>query len=843
MIGLKFFFLSIQVNNCLPCEVVKEKLSPYELKEKLCECFKDFENINLRKSWINNDFPGGKLLLFETDFSKQIKDRLREIRNLPLKSKKDSMRAFLKILDEHWETNYSEKLRIKVQYYELGEYGSWKPNERMLSRNTKFAEFLLNENWVPATNSDNLKNPKEVVKLTEENISLSDEGVILCEEFISSTELLKFLPFKPLPESITNLHRLMDFKNRGITNLEKYREIYSLIYTDIQNNILMESDVRSEFTENKLIFTNNNFLSPKEVIYSPPSQLQLWLPQLNEIYPDLGVFFCDILGCAKEEPNIEHILEYFLNFVWKAEKGMSDEFRATILYGYRKILDFITDKENRDFLKTPLWQQFMTGAKIFCKNVGWVEIKSTKPIIYLDNIKYEKWYSTTDKIYIESHLSQLKKDTDDLLPLLDLFNILPISKNTREMPEMLGEKKIYRNIDKIERNIELLIDTMIKVLESKGEDLTPTEKNQTKRFIQVINDFRSTRMIIYRVSNIKTTVYLNDEELFSMNKSCHIENTSQQVKIYISDDIRTIYGAFKDELIMELKISILSGQLRELVQNMVTNTVANIEDNFDKSMNSFLIENGFILRKEIEDSSEKEKESDIRETKSEEKVKEIGDEGGFSTEKEERKSYDKIVENIDIDYDNVNFKTIDEHDLDYRNNAGKEKGRIELKRGGGKGSYHHNPYSTEDGMRGEKTALEKEKDRLKEIGLDSCISQIHHISEEIPDNPWDIESFDIQDGEVVPIRIEVKATPGIDNYIFPMSEPELRAALDENHPKGRYFVYRVFNVRSATPDIKRFDFNKLFSKKLINFKSKDFYIELIVKENKEIEEIDSSNMN
>ncbi|GAI03357.1 unnamed protein product, partial [marine sediment metagenome] len=56
---------------------------------------------------------------------------------------------------------------------------------------------------------------------------------------------------------------------------------------------------------------------------------------------------------------------------------MSDEFRVTILYGYRKILDFITDKENKNFLKTPLWQQFITGAKIFCKNVGWVEIKST----------------------------------------------------------------------------------------------------------------------------------------------------------------------------------------------------------------------------------------------------------------------------------------------------------------------------------------------------------------------------------------------------------------------------------------------------------------------------------
>ena len=829
-------FSYVGVNAYLPCKTVKEKLHLAQLKERIGN---EIYLSCTRVTYINQDFPGNMYLVLDADFSDVVKARLEVIKTLPLKLKKDSMRAFLIILDQHWDKEYSTNIFINVEYYGYGQWGDSSPRQKTTNTHTKFAEYLLNEDWVPATNSDNLKNPKEVVALTEENISLSDEGLILCEEIINTPELLKFLPFKPLPENITNLHRLINLKNRNVTNVEKYKEIYFLIYYDIQNNILRESDVRSEFIENKLIFANNNFLSPKEIIYSPPPQLQLWLPRLNEMYPDLGFFFCDILGCPKEEPNIEHILQYFLNFVWKAEKGMSDEFRATILYGYRKILDFITDKENKNFLNTSLWQQFITWAKIFCKNVGWVEIKSNKTIIYIDNIKYEKWYSTTDKIYVESHLSQLKKDTDEMLPLLNLFGILPISKNTEEKFEILGKREIYPNIDKIEGNIDLLTDTMIKVLESKREDLTPREKNQTKKFTQIINEFRSKRMVIYRVSDIKTTIYLNDEELFSINKSCHIENTSQQLRIYITDDIRTIYGAFKDELITELQLSVLPRQLRGLIQNMITNTIANIEENFNKSIKNFLNENGFISRKETEDSSEKEKESDIRETKLEEKVKEIGDERGFSTEKEEKKSYDKIVEKID--YDNVNFKTIDEHDLDYRNNTEKEKKVIKRERG--KGFYHHNPYSTEDGMRGEKVALEKEKDRLKEIGLDSYISQIHHISEEIPDNPWDIESFDIQDGEVVPIRIEVKATLELDNYIFPMSEPELRAALEENHPKGRYFVYRVFNVRSATPDIKRFDFNKLFSKKLINFKSKDFYIELIVKENKEIEEIDSNNMN
>jgi len=60
-----------------------------------------------------------------------------------------------------------------------------------------------------------------------------------------------------------------------------------------------------------------------------------------------------------------------------------------------------------------------------------------------------------------------------------------------------------------------------------------------------------------------------------------------------------------------------------------------------------------------------------------------------------------------------------------------------------------------------------------------------------------------------------------------MSEREIKAALDRKSPKGTYFVYRVFEVRSSTPRILRYDFYKLFSKGLIHLKNvKDFYIEL-----------------
>ncbi len=75
----------------------------------------------------------------------------------------------------------------------------------------------------------------------------------------------------------------------------------------------------------------------------------------------------------------------------------------------------------------------------------------------------------------------------------------------------------------------------------------------------------------------------------------------------------------------------------------------------------------------------------------------------------------------------------------------------------------------------------------------------------------------------------MKATTDEHSLVFPMSEPEFRAALDTKSPKGTYFIYRVFSVRSAKPPIKRYDFHDQFQKNRISIKkAKDFYLELPV---------------
>ena len=810
-------FSYIGVNSYLPCKIIKDKLYPSELREKLGE---EIDLPRPRVTYLNKDFPGEKYLLLDYGFSDKVRVRLEEINVLPLKAKKDSMRAFLKILDKYWNEKYSKNIHVKIKYYKEREWGYGSPHEKILDNFSSFSEYLLNENWVPAINTDELKNPREVVKLTDENISLSDEGVILCEEKIGNKDLLKFLSFKPVPEEITNLHRLVNLKSREIKNLEKYREIYSLIYHDIQNNTVNVEEVKREFTNNKLIYANNKFFSPEEIIYSPPTQLQLYLPKLDDFYPELEGFFCYILGCPKDQPSIEHILRYFLNFVWQSDRGMSDEYRATILYGYRKILDFITDNELLNLLQIPLWQEFVNNAKIFCKNTRWVEIDADKPILYLDTVKYERNFVSCDKIYVESHLRQLKKDTEDLLRLLDLFKIKSVSRNTDERIEPWGEKEIYHNTNVIETNIGLLINKITEVLDSKEKDITSKEKGQLNRFTEIVKDFMSKRIMVYRVSQIKSIIYLDKtEELFSISKSCHINNISGLLEIFVTDDIRTVYGAFKDELISELHTDILSLQSRELVQNMVINTIANIEDNFAESIDRFLAENGL----KIEIIHEKKMKDDVEEPQYKNEPKDVY---GETRPSEAPKSYEEITKGI-TDFGDIELRTIDEIDVSQRDDDGEKANKKSKKRTSRGRSPPYNPFSEEDGKRGEEIAFNREIIRLRKIGLNEYTP--YHISKDIRGHPWDIESFDIQDGKVVPIRIEVKSTPQSDNHVFHMSESQFNVALDEKHTKGRYYIYRVFNVRTEKPDIERFDFYKMHSKKLITFRVKDFYMEILTR--------------
>ena len=816
-------FLSLGAKNFLPVNAIKETLHRDRLKERIGEHFSAFEDVSLRQSHISGDFPGNRFFLMGADFADTIKDRLAEIRKMPLVAKKDCMRAFIRILDDHWKAQYSGKLWVRVQYYREYQKRYSPPHDRILRLQSKFAEYLTSHNWVAATNSEDLRMPSQVVAQTEENISLSDEGVVLCEEMVKDSGFLDFLGFKPLPENITNLNRVVNLKNHASENLDKYRELYALINADVAGRKLSVPDVRREFSENSLIYANGKFWKPDQVIFSPPPALRLYLPVLMDVYPDMKDFFCNVLGCDEETHSIEKVLMYFLDFLWVTEKGMDDTLRGSILYCYRRLLDHRAEHEETSYEDSPVWQRFMEECRVFCGRSGWIRSRDEKPVVFLDIFKHEDLFRACEKIHVESHIRQMNRDTIDLMPLLELLNVKAASQSISGTISNTGVH-IHENTQGIERNVNSLLDSVIDVLSSKYEDSNKKERTELNKFVDKLREFKGYRKVVYRADTITSTMSLEGEELFTVVKGCHISLEGGMLKIFISDDLMVIYGQLSGELCAVLGTALLPGNIEKVVRLMIDRTVGNIEGDFQRSIEAVYRDLGFGQASEpaptVDDGGDGHEQAGEDEIGGEPPAPEV-------PAGREKESYDNVTE--PVDYSQVSLATVEDGEASSRGDAGDSGSGGS---GGGRMSkrhFHPNPYSEEDGERGEEVALEKEKERLKEIGLDEYVSKIVHISKKRPGHPWDIESFDrMKDSfEVIPIRIEVKATPDPNNLVFPMSEPEFRAALKMEHQKGPYFIYRVFSVRSSAPKIKRYDFHALYHKRQISIKrAKDFFLEL-----------------
>lgn len=817
-------FLSLGVKNTLPLKITKEVVPQHSINERLGKHSEDFEDKYLRSSRINADFPGSSFLVIDIDFSDPVKGRLEAIMKLTLMSKLDSMRAFLRLLDVHWEQKYSKRLKVKVKYYVSGQRADSGPYSRTTGMNTKLATYLLDEHWVAATNSDNLRKADQVVALSEENAALSDEGVVLCAEKVKNEDLLKFLKFRPAPEGVTTLHRLINLKNAGSQNLERYKELYGLTGTETDEGKLTVKEVRREFSDNKLVYANGKFWAPEDVMFNPPTALKLHYPLLNEIYPDLKEFFCKVLGCDDDSPSIEKILLYFHRFLWVTGRGMDDTLRASVLYSYRRLLDYVGEQESNSYQNTPLWQKFIKECKVFCKGVGWTSSRTDKAIIFLDVPKYEDHFLRSDKVHVESHLSQMNRDTGDLIPLLELLNVKPASQFVKESISTSGEI-VHENMHGIERNINVLFDSIIDALSNKYQDSNRKERTELNKFIEKLREFTKRRKVVYRADSITSRISLDGAVLFKVVKACHIKDEGATVKILLSDDLRIIYGQLCGELCGMLGTALLPGNIQKVVCPMIERTVGNIEGNIQKSIETVYRDLG------LGPPSDDGMDTEVKEEDEKQVTEDDTDDGESSpaepSEEDEKKSYDDITE--PIDFSDVSLVTVNSDDVSLSDpkqdvdKGGGEKGRT------GKKHFTPNPYSVEDGKRGEEVALKKEEERLTEIGLADYISKIVHISRSKRGHPWDIDSFDKKTGtgEVIPIRIEVKATPDPQNLVFPMSEPEFRAALNKEHPKGPYFIYRVFSVRSAKPRIRRYEFLALYNKNKISIKkAKDFYFEL-----------------
>ena len=456
----------------------KKKFNSYSGEGK-----KLMEELELPDPKVDNYFLSNYYLIFDDQFGDKVMDRLNEIKSINPKLKRDSMRAFIRILSSNWENYYSPRVLRKINYYTNNQtvYFDTNPNEYFYRGYSQFYTYLINESWVPVINEDDTKMAKDVTILNNETISFINEGVFVCEERINK-KMADELRFLPLEAKRTNQERLRRLSSRNIRDIHKYKEIYNAIFSELSGDANKEEEIITFFQENKVIYANEKLWTSKELIYMPDQTISAYFPDLNFIYSEFKERFINILGISESQPTIYHIMQLFCEYIWKDDRTISDEFRNIILYGYRRLLNHLEDCGDEIFKDTPEGKKFKSEAKVFCKKVGWVSINNSYPIIYLDVAKYDRNNSDFDELYIESHLTQLKRDTGDLMKLLNLLNIIPASVGIKEEFSYGGTAVIYSNYETVTKNLLYLMNIVVNIIDQ--QDYDDGDKSKVNQFIK-----------------------------------------------------------------------------------------------------------------------------------------------------------------------------------------------------------------------------------------------------------------------------------------------------------------------------------------------------------------------
>ncbi len=115
----------------------------------------------------------------------------------------------------------------------------------------------------------------------------------------------------------------------------------------------------------------------------------------------------------------------------------------------------------------------------------------------------------------------------------------------------------------------------------------------------------------------------------------------------------------------------------------------------------------------------------------------------------------------------------------------------------------------EVGQLGEMLALQYEREKLIRDGLSEYAEEVFRVNVVSDAYGYDITSFELFDGKIEKIFIEVKTTTNKLDVDFPVSKNEV---LTSNEKKNRYCVFRIYDAKSITPS-----FYKVFGKIEENF--------------------------
>ena len=109
------------------------------------------------------------------------------------------------------------------------------------------------------------------------------------------------------------------------------------------------------------------------------------------------------------------------------------------------------------------------------------------------------------------------------------------------------------------------------------------------------------------------------------------------------------------------------------------------------------------------------------------------------------------------------------------------------------------------GNRAEDIALEIEKRRIVGAGRPDLVPKIIPVARNTDGLGYDIRSVDVlDDGTVKEIFIEVKGTSGDVDTPFHVSKRELQKS---QQLKEAYYLYRIFNIRDSSSDVKFYKVN------------------------------------
>ena len=96
--------------------------------------------------------------------------------------------------------------------------------------------------------------------------------------------------------------------------------------------------------------------------------------------------------------------------------------------------------------------------------------------------------------------------------------------------------------------------------------------------------------------------------------------------------------------------------------------------------------------------------------------------------------------------------------------------------------------------------IDYEKERLQSLNLNEYVDKILWVSTKSDYFGYDIQSFDIIDGVVQEIQIEVKTSTSKVDIEFQVSKGEVERS--ELSP-DTYFIYRVYDVANQNPKFYR----------------------------------------